>query len=217
MKAKLHLFLLTLMLGWAPLTAAGQETAVSSPDGKVSVVFSLLEKDPVTSERFPSTTPYYEVTYGGKTFLQPSRLGFEVIGTAEIKHYFKIDGCEYGTHRETWKPVIGEQGTYPDNYNEMRVILRETIYPERRLDIVFRYVPRKSVQGASFRLPASPFPVFTEPSSRPVATIIPALTSRRRTGMPTFSESSCAEKPRAGTESPPDGESSRLRTTPETC
>ncbi len=24
MKAKLHLFLLTLMLGWAPLTAAGQ-------------------------------------------------------------------------------------------------------------------------------------------------------------------------------------------------
>ena len=154
MNAKLHLFLLTLLLGWVPLTATGQETAVSSPDGKVSVVFSLLEKDPVTGERFPSTTPYYEVTYGGKTFLQPSRLGFDVIGTAEIKHYFKVDDCEYRTHRETWKPVIGEQETYPDNYNEMRVILRETIYPERRLDIVFRAYD----EGFAFRyeLPDQP-------------------------------------------------------------
>ena len=101
MNAKLHLFLLTLLLGWIPLTATCQETAVSSPDGKVSIVFSLLEKDPVTGERFPSTTPYYEVTYGGKTFLQPSRLGFDVIGTAEIKHYFKVDDCEFRTHRET--------------------------------------------------------------------------------------------------------------------
>ena len=103
MKAKLHLFLLTLLLGWVPLTAT---------------------------------------------------LGFDVIGTAEIKHYFKVDDCEYRTHREIWKPVIGEQETYPDNYNEMRVILRETIYPERRLDIVFRAYD----EGFAFRyeLPDQP-------------------------------------------------------------
>ena len=146
--------ILAFVLGWAPVKAAGQETTVSSPDGSVTVVFSLLDKDPSSGETFPAATPFYAVSYHGKTFLNPSRLGFEIIGSAEIKHYLKVKDCVYMEHRETWKPVIGEQESYPDNYNEMRVILRETLYPERRLDIVFRAYD----EGVAFRyeLPDQP-------------------------------------------------------------
>ena len=144
--------ILALVLGWMP--AAGHETAVSSPDGKVTVTFSLMDDNPATGETYPADTPFYAVSYDGKPFLLPSRLGFELIGAAEIKHYFRVEDCMFAQHRETWTPVIGEQETYPDNYNEMRVSLRETIYPERRLDIVFRAYD----EGFAFRyeLPDQP-------------------------------------------------------------
>lgn len=120
----------------ASLTLNAQQ--VSSPDGKVLVKFSLSDTDKAAKITYPGPTPFYEVLYEGEQFLLPSRLGFDIVGAAEIKHYFKVEDCVYSEHRGSWKPVYGEQAEYPDNYNEMRVVLRETIYPERRLDIVFR-------------------------------------------------------------------------------
>lgn len=137
MKPNRIFYVAALFLGWLP-AFAGEETVVSSPDGKVTVIFSLLERDPSSGEVFPSTTPYYEVFYDGKTVLLPSRLGFEIAGAAEIKHYLEVEECRKREHRGRWKPVYGEQETYPDNYNELRIILRETLYPGRKLHIVFR-------------------------------------------------------------------------------
>ena len=150
MKFSMHLIATAILLICSGLYATAQD--LQSPDGRITVKFSLRTEDPATGDEYPADSPFYEVIYDGKQFLQPSHMGFDIAGTAEIKHYFKVDNCSYRENRNTWKPVYGEQETYPDNYNEMRVTLKETLYPERTLDIVFRAFN----EGIAFRyeLPA---------------------------------------------------------------
>lgn len=127
-----HLFLLFCLLA-AALGSSAQE--LSSPDGKVKVRFSL---SPEARPGVPEGTPYYEVLVDGTSFLLPSRMGFELLGTAELKHYFKVDDTLYSENRSSWKPCYGEKEEYPDNYNQLCVVLKETLYPQRKLHIVFR-------------------------------------------------------------------------------
>lgn len=150
MKSLKCLIASALLLASCAFNAGAQE--LKSPDGRVAVKFSLRTEDPATKVKYPGESPFYEVFYDGKVFLQPSHMGFSIAGAAEIKHYFKIDKCSCRENRNVWKPVYGEQETYPDNYNEMRITLKETIYPERTLDIVFRAFN----EGVAFRyeLPA---------------------------------------------------------------
>lgn len=132
--------------------AAAQQ--LSSPDGKVEIGFSLLRQAPSGGPIYPGDSPFYEIRYDGKPFLLPSHLGFDLGGTAELKHYLAVEDVKYSEHRSEWTPVYGEQSTYPDNYNEMRVSLKETLYPGRRMDIVFRAYN----EGAAFRyeIPSQP-------------------------------------------------------------
>lgn len=125
-----------------------------SPDKKIKIDFFLSKE--LSRQRFsvPEGTPYYEVQYDGKPFLLPSRMGFDVLGTAEIKHYFHVIETVRSEKRASWRPVYGEKDEYPDNYNEMCVVLEETLYPNRRLHIIFRAYN----EGIAFRyeLPSQP-------------------------------------------------------------
>jgi len=125
-----------------------------SPGKKIVIRFSLSQEPIGQDLSTPEGTPYYEVLYNDKPFLLPSRLGFDVLGTAEIKHYFNLLEVQRSEKRSSWTTVYGEKDQYPDNYNEMRVILEEEIYPNRRLHIVFRAYD----EGIAFRyeLPDQP-------------------------------------------------------------
>ena len=65
-------------------------------------------------------------------------MGFDLLGTAEMKHYFKVSDIEYAEHNSVWKPCYGEKQEYPDKYREMKVMLEETLYPYRKLYVIFR-------------------------------------------------------------------------------
>ena len=58
---------------------------VFSPDGKINVRFFLSEKVSSGNQRmYPEGTPYYEVLYDKHSFLLPSRMGFDLLGMAEM-------------------------------------------------------------------------------------------------------------------------------------
>lgn len=117
-----------------PMLAAAQ--TVKSPNGNVSVTFSLTEKG----------QPTYEMSYKGKTVCKPSHLGLEL---AKDKHAskgmeetslmdgFTETGSKTSTFDETWKPVWGETATIRNHYNEMEVNLNQAA-SKRNITIRFR-------------------------------------------------------------------------------
>lgn len=117
-----------------PLSVAAQ--TVSSPNGAVSVSFSLTD----------GGRPTYEMTYKGRPVVKPSHLGLEL---AKDKHATKgfaetslMDGfteshSEVSTFDETWKPVWGETATIRNHYNELLVSLSQD-HTGRQMNIRFR-------------------------------------------------------------------------------
>ena len=128
---KLNVLVMGLLL---PMLAAAQ--TVKSPNGNVSVTFSLTEKG----------QPTYEMSYKGKTVCKPSHLGLEL---AKDKHAskgmeetslmdgFTETGSKTSTFDETWEPVWGETATIRNHYNEMEVNLNQAA-SKRNITIRFR-------------------------------------------------------------------------------
>jgi alpha-glucosidase len=121
--------LLYLIIPVLPVVAAAQ-TEVLSPDKQIRIACNIdtAGDKPVT----------YEVFYKGRTFLQPSGMGFQFSGGPTLQSFFKITAIKKQEHRGSWKPVYGEKNLYPDNYNEVAISLAEQIPPKRTLKIVFR-------------------------------------------------------------------------------
>ncbi len=117
-----------------PLSVAAQ--TVSSPNGAISVSFSLAD----------GGRPTYEITYKGRPVVKPSHLGLEL---AKDKHATKgfaetslMDGfteshSEVSSFDETWKPVWGETATIRNHYNELLVSLSQD-HTGRQMNIRFR-------------------------------------------------------------------------------
>lgn len=117
-----------------PLSVAAQ--TVSSPNGAISVSFSLADRG----------RPTYEMTYKGRPVVKPSHLGLEL---AKDKHATKgfaetslMDGfteshSEVSSFDETWKPVWGETATIRNHYNELLVSLSQD-HTGRQMNIRFR-------------------------------------------------------------------------------
>lgn len=117
-----------------PLSVAAQ--TVSSPNGAISVSFSLTD----------GGRPTYEMTYKGRPVVKPSHLGLEL---AKDKHATKgfaetslMDGfteshSEVSSFDETWKPVWGETATIRNHYNELLVSLSQD-HTGRQINIRFR-------------------------------------------------------------------------------
>lgn len=117
-----------------PLSVAAQ--TVSSPNGAISVSFSLAD----------GGRPTYEMTYKGRPVVKPSHLGLEF---AKDKHATKgfaetslMDGfteshSEVSSFDETWKPVWGETATIRNHYNELLVSLSQD-HTGRQMNIRFR-------------------------------------------------------------------------------
>ena len=117
-----------------PLSVAAQ--TVSSPNGAISVSFSLAD----------GGRPTYEMTYKRRPVVKPSHLGLEL---AKDKHATKgfaetslMDGfteshSEVSSFDETWKPVWGETATIRNHYNELLVSLSQD-HTGRQMNIRFR-------------------------------------------------------------------------------
>ena len=128
---KIQLFFIALML---PMLAAAQ--TIKSPDGKLSLTFSLTGNG----------VPTYSMTYKNKAVIKPSHLGLELaknkhaskgIHETDLMDGFTVADTKTSTFDETWKPVWGETSTIRNNYNEMAVTLNQAS-SNRNIIIRFR-------------------------------------------------------------------------------
>ena len=102
------------------------EKIVSSPDQKISLVFSLTDG-----------TPTYAVNFKKRPVILSSALGFE-LKDGSMKSGFTLLDAGKSSKDETWTQPWGEQKAVRDHYNELAVTLQQAGEPGRKLRIIFR-------------------------------------------------------------------------------
>jgi hypothetical protein len=109
--------------------------SVQSPSKAISLDFKL-----------DAGIPTYTVTYKTKPILLQSGLGVKLKNETDLASNFSLVGSKTTTFNETWKPVLGEQSSIKNNYNELTVSLKQ-LGTGRQLNIIFRAFD----EGVAFR------------------------------------------------------------------
>ena len=121
---KKSLVLLFLILS---AISKGQILTVKSPDGKIEVT--------ITNNEILG----YSVSYIGRAILNPSRLGFEFKDELAMTGNFSIVDQSVKSFNETWIPVVkSKHAEIANNYNELRLALKEKSDPMREIEIFAR-------------------------------------------------------------------------------
>ena len=109
---------------------------IQSPSKKINVLFSL------TSEGKPA----YQVSYLNQKIVEESVLGIALKDNIALDHGFTLLDQETTSVNESWQPVLGEQATIQNVYNQITFYLlqKET---NRKLNIIFRVYD----EGVAFR------------------------------------------------------------------
>lgn len=109
---------------------------VLSPSNKILVNFKLSA----------SGQPFYSVNYNNKPVILESTLGIKLKDKPALDANFKIDSAKNSSFNESWKPVLGEQSSIVNHYNELIVCLsqKET---NVKMNIIFRVFD----EGVAFR------------------------------------------------------------------
>ena len=95
----------------ALMAVAASAQTVTSPDGNISLSFSLNEKG----------VPTYKIDYKNKAVVKPSTLGIELNEENSLMDSFRINNTMTSTFDETWQPVWGETKDIRNHYNELFV------------------------------------------------------------------------------------------------
>jgi hypothetical protein len=83
-------------------------------------------------------TPTYQLSYRKKLVIKSSTLGIETVDVASFTTGFSVLKADKSTFDETWAPVMGEQKTIRNNYNELLVNLVQKNQKDRTMLIRFR-------------------------------------------------------------------------------
>ncbi len=102
------------------------QKALHSPNKKIQLKFSL-----------DKGIPKYQVSYQGKKFILPSKLGIKFKNQAPLDSNFTIAGIDRDSKNTTWSPPYGTADTIRNHYHEMTVRLKnhET---GGKLNLIFR-------------------------------------------------------------------------------
>lgn len=104
-----------------------QPLKVASPENINKIVFELRDG-----------VPHYSVLRFGREVVSPSPLGFELREMPSLKDHFTVIDHTTSTFEEIWIQVWGEKKHIRNHYNELSVMLQESVAPNRKLGIVFR-------------------------------------------------------------------------------
>ena len=132
------------LAGLSGRAAAAELLAVSSPDGKLAISFSLKTNP---QPYLPGARAYYRVSYQGTPILTDSPLGLDFLGANPLDQDFEVVATDRQSHDSTWENPFGAKRTVPDRYNQLTVSLRERRAPGRRLVLIFRAYD----EGVAFR------------------------------------------------------------------
>ncbi len=127
---KLASFLI-LLLGYVSFSQN-----IPSPSGKMAVAFKLTT----------SGQPSYSINYNNKVVIAESTLGIKLKDKPALDANFEIENSKSGTFNTSWQPVLGEQSSIVNHYNELTISL---IQKETRIkmNIIFRVFD----EGVAFR------------------------------------------------------------------
>ena len=109
---------------------------VQSPSKELVLEFKLVENG----------SPSYSLNYKNKPVVLKSRIGIYLKGDSSLAVNFKVEDSKISTFNETWKPVLGEQSSIVNHYNELTVCLSQT-GTNRKMNIVFKVYD----EGMAFR------------------------------------------------------------------
>jgi hypothetical protein len=109
---------------------------VLSPSNKILVNFKLSANG----------QPFYSVNYNNKPVILESALGIKLKDKPALDANFTIETSKIASFNESWKPVLGEQSSIVNHYNELIVSLiqKET---KVKMNIIFRVFD----EGVAFR------------------------------------------------------------------
>lgn len=109
---------------------------VQSPSGKIAVNFKLAANG----------QPSYSVNYKNKPTVLESALGIKLKDKPALDANFDILDSKTSSFNESWKPVLGEQSSIKNHYNELTLSLinKET---KVKMNIIFRVFD----EGVAFR------------------------------------------------------------------
>ena len=114
----------------------GHAQTVQSPSGTIALNFKLAGNG----------QPAYSVNYKKKTVVLESLLGIKLKEKPDLDTNFEILTSKTSSFSESWKPVLGEQTSIQNQYNELNVSLinKET---KVKMNIIFRVFD----EGVAFR------------------------------------------------------------------
>ena len=126
--------IITLLLCCSLQIAVAQQ--VQSPSKNITLDFSLNTQG----------QPVYQVFYKGKTIVKPSKMGVYLKDQTNLTANFSITKTEQSTVDESWNPVLGEEKSIRNHYNQatFQLTQKET---NRQLTIVFKVYD----EGVAFR------------------------------------------------------------------
>ncbi|TRX21653.1 glycoside hydrolase family 97 protein [Flavobacterium franklandianum] len=121
-----HLHAIFLFICIVPFLAQAQE--INSPNKNLVLKFELAANG----------VPSYQLYYKGKYVIKPSTLGLEIKDAPSFMDGFSITNSEQKSVDEFWNPVMGEEKTIRNNYNELVVTLAQAKNKNRYIRIRFR-------------------------------------------------------------------------------
>lgn len=114
---------------------SAKEYQVSSPDGKIKVNVSVDKEIK------------YSVQFGNIRVIDPSAISFTFRQAPPFGNELEVISDKTFTVDETWKPILKRFETIRNNYNNLRLELKETRFPGRKMNLEFRVFN----DGAAFR------------------------------------------------------------------
>ena len=109
---------------------------IQSPSKKIAVDFKLTT----------SGQPSYSVNYNNKPVIFESTIGIKLKDKPALDANFEIDSEKNSSFNESWKPILGEQATIVNHYNELTVSLIQK-GTQIRMNLIFRVFD----EGVAFR------------------------------------------------------------------
>lgn len=110
----------------SPFVLSGQ--IITSPNKNLTLQFELKENG----------IPVYQLKYKDKTVIKPSSLGIEIKDAPSFMNGFTIVNSVQNTVDKNWEPVMGEEKSIRNNYNELVVTLSQIKNNNRFIRICFR-------------------------------------------------------------------------------
>ncbi|SMB92302.1 alpha-glucosidase [Hymenobacter roseosalivarius DSM 11622] len=101
---------------------------IHSPSRKLALTFQLS----------PAGEPTYELKYGARTVVRPSRLAVLLQDQPGFDKGFTIANVDSSRHDDTWAPVWGEVKQIRNHYQELAVTVQQAAAQNRQLVLRFR-------------------------------------------------------------------------------